>query len=138
MLKVMFVKCNIFQKFLSKKTFASTWWKIDQNAALLLDGAALNPNNKDDLHTVVFRQLESPKGQAAERDAERSVDLKFVFGFARYCRWILKLITFFVTAKQPNNVKDVYLLLLNSMWIVTVFQVVQVIFTFGAALQRDG
>uniref|UniRef100_A0A8B9ZKG2 ubiquitinyl hydrolase 1 n=1 Tax=Anas platyrhynchos TaxID=8839 RepID=A0A8B9ZKG2_ANAPL len=46
-------------------------WEGSANAALLLDGAALNPNNKDDLHTVVFRQLESPKGQAAERDAER-------------------------------------------------------------------
>lgn len=36
---------------------------------------ALTPNNKDDLHAVdAFRPLESPKAQAAERDAaERSV-----------------------------------------------------------------
>ncbi|XP_068515471.1 ubiquitin carboxyl-terminal hydrolase 28 isoform X3 [Anas acuta] len=49
----------------------SAWEGSAVGKQLPQNGAALNPNNKDDLHTVVFRQLESPKGQAAERDAER-------------------------------------------------------------------
>ncbi|KAM9175417.1 ubiquitin carboxyl-terminal hydrolase 28 isoform 3-T3 [Mergus octosetaceus] len=49
----------------------SAWEGSAVGKQLPQNGAALNPNNEDDLHTVVFRPLESPKGQAAERDAER-------------------------------------------------------------------
>ncbi|NWZ27539.1 UBP28 hydrolase, partial [Asarcornis scutulata] len=49
----------------------SAWEGSAVGKQLPQNGDALNPNNKDNLHTVVFRQLESPKGQAAERDAER-------------------------------------------------------------------
>ncbi|XP_035411582.1 ubiquitin carboxyl-terminal hydrolase 28 isoform X4 [Cygnus atratus] len=49
----------------------SAWEGSAVGKQLPQNGAALNPNNKEDLHTVVFRGLESPKGQAAERDVER-------------------------------------------------------------------
>ncbi|NXI62375.1 UBP28 hydrolase, partial [Anseranas semipalmata] len=50
----------------------SAWEGSAVGKQLPQNGAALNPNKKDDLHTVIaFKRLESPKGQAAERDAER-------------------------------------------------------------------
>lgn len=70
--------------------------------SLLLDlTAALTLNNRDDLRAVdAFRPLESPKAQAAERDAaERSVGPQSAFAFPGYRKQILKL----VTAKQTQT-----------------------------------
>ncbi|NXK46780.1 UBP28 hydrolase, partial [Chauna torquata] len=53
----------------------SAWEGSAVGKQLPQNGATLNSNSKEDLHTVTFRQLESPKAQGAERDAERPQDV---------------------------------------------------------------
>ncbi|XP_068772693.1 ubiquitin carboxyl-terminal hydrolase 28 isoform X17 [Struthio camelus] len=53
--------------------FLLLFGKLIRTLPLLLDVAALTPNNKEDLQAVIaFSLLESPKAQATEREAERA------------------------------------------------------------------